>query len=225
MDNLLAGYGSDSDESSSSVAHSKQNRKSSQETKSAPISSLLGDGVDSCSSSSDDEQITPDRKQLYPLHPSHKKEIGIHQKRIAQANKKQRLHEDNNNIGLNQKGDSSLTRNTLPRPQIATLGSSSMVFWTIDYVSQKASPTVVDNSTTAPPQFQRFEKLVASRSYDPQKGWAAHLRNQNDFHNPNWIQSTIEKLGIKEPLGSQAEKRTPSRQRRFQGGEAGDLDF
>ena len=51
MDSLLTGYGSDSDESTSSAAvKSGDNQVGS-------ISNLLGDGIDSCSSDDEEEEV------------------------------------------------------------------------------------------------------------------------------------------------------------------------
>jgi len=198
MDNLLAGYESDSEESSSSAPKCIVNFKSNQETKATPISSLLGDGVDSCSSSSgDDEKIKHNRSQSHPSCSPLNKKLKIDLKCHTQEKKNQMFEE---------KSNSFLTRNGLPSPRTApatSVQSPSMITWTIDYISQESRSNLVANSTDIC-QFLKFKKLAASQSLRSKKGWAAHLRNQHEFHNPHFIQSVMEHFGINESLGSQA---------------------
>jgi len=54
----------------------------------------------------------------------------------------------------------------------------------------------------------QFKKLAASLTSDKNSSWAANIKNQQEFHNPHIFQSVIERFGINEPLGSQAEYRT-----------------
>ena len=210
MDNLLAGYGSDSEESSSSAVNSASNCKGNQETKAAPISSLLGDVDDSGSSSSED-----DEKKKHELDT----DLAYH----MQTKKKQRCHEDNTSSKeINEeKSNSFLTRNGLPVPRIASVTpfeSASMVSWTIDYISHdpRSHAIATHSSIDQQRQFQKFEELAASQSRSSRKGWASDIRNQNEFHNPHCIQTVIEHFGINDTLGSQAVSGTKTtRQSRF----------
>lgn len=208
MDDLLAGYGSDSEESSSSADNTTLNCKGNQETEATLISNLLGDGVDTCASSSgDDENTEQNRRESYPSNCSSDNE---------QAKKKQRLRKnDLCNKTYQEKKNSFLARHSLPPPRRASvLQPASMISWTTDYVSQEPRLLSVPHSADHR-KFQRFEKLAASKTHHSEKGWAAHLRNQNDFHNPHFIQSVIEHCGINESLGSQAAGRATTRKRRF----------
>lgn len=197
----LTGYGSDSDESSSSAAAGGDNQVS----KAAPLSNLLGAGIDSCSSS--DEEDTP--KEHKPSHAS-----SSSSKRIL-----------NNNTGIDghvtkkQRIEAFPAKNGLPSPQIAQSDAAekaSMVSWREDFISkeQPKSSTVSKSDTDC--KFEKFEKLAASQSYDVTKGLAAHLRNQNEFHNPHYLQSVIEQFGIAESLGSRAASRKMIKQSKFQ---------
>ena len=182
MDSLLTGYGSDSDESTSSAG------VKSGDNQVASISNLLGDGIDSCSSD-DDEEV---RKRSHPSSSSSNDKDSD-----AQTKKKQRVDE------------TYLVRNGLPSPRIAPAQTSSMISWTTDYISSQET-----RSETQPPRtYERFEKLAAL--HDNKQGWAAHLRNQNEFHNPHFIQSVIEQFGIGESLGSQAVRMTKVKQKKF----------
>mmetsp|Transcript_11843 Transcript_11843/g.30033 ORF Transcript_11843/g.30033 Transcript_11843/m.30033 type:complete len:195 (+) Transcript_11843:66-650(+) len=174
MDSLLTGYGSDSDESTSSAAvKSGDNQVGS-------ISNLLGDGIDSCSSDDEEEEV---RKRS---HPSSSSSNG--KDSDEQMSKKQKVDENEKCF---------LERNGLPSPR--TGQTTSMISWTTDYVSSEEPPR---SETKDPRKFQRFEKLAAL--HDNKQGWAAHLRNQNEFHNPHFIQSVIEQFGMAKSLGSQA---------------------
>lgn len=208
MDNLLAGYGSDSEESLSSAVNSTVKCKGNQETKAAPISSLIGDVDDSGSSSSEDDEIK-------------KRELDTNLECHTHTKKKQRCHEDNVSKEINQeKSNSFLTRNGLSAPRttaVIPVESASMVSWTIDYISHDPrSHAIATHSTDQQRQFQKFEELAASQSHNFKKGWVSDIRNQNEFHNPHCIQSVIEHFGINDTLGSQAVSRTKTtRQSRF----------
>ena len=191
MDDLLTGYGSDSDESSSSRVGESANGETKKKNDTSGISNLLGDGVDSCSSSSSDDEELP-------------------------LKKKARSQKDNISNQINdEKNDSFLSRNGLPLPRILPAApdqSASMVLWKTDYLSNEPQPPT-DAKSTDNLRFSKFEKMVAAQEYDSQRGWAAHLRKQNEFHNPHYIQSVIEHFGIKEILGSQAVDTTNRRER------------
>jgi hypothetical protein len=205
MDNLLAGYGSDSEESSSSVVNSTVNCKGNQETKAASVSSLLGDVDDSSSSSSENDE-------------NKKNELDTDLECHTQTKKKQRCHKENISKEINQeKSNSFLTRNGLPVPRTASvipIESASMVSWTIDYISHDPRSHIPTHSTDQC-QFQKFKELAASQSHNSKNGWASDIRNQNEFRNPHCIHSVIEDFGINDTLGSQAVSRTKTRQRRF----------
>lgn len=208
MDNLLAGYGSDSEESSSSAGNGGD--RDNQEAKAAaPISSLLGAGIDSDDSSSDDEENIK-RNRSNEADPG----LECH----AQTTKKQRTEQESGSKKESHETSKSfLTRNGLPPPRTssdAPLQSVSMVFWTTDYISLESQSPAVAHSTDNP-RFREFEKLASAQSYDSKKGWAAHLRDQNEFHNPHFIQLVMDRLGIDESLGSQAFGRTTTKQSRF----------
>lgn len=192
----LTGYGSDSEESSSSAAIPNNAEASGDNlvSKAAPLSNLLGAGIDSCSSSSDDEETPPKQTPSHASSSSSKKPLNDDAEIRRHATKKQRT--EANNV----KGDSFASRNGLPSPLIAH--KASMISWTKDYLSQE-QPDSADSIPTRS-KFEKFQQLATLQSYDATKGWAAHLRTQNEFHNPRYLQSVIEQFGITESLGSRA---------------------
>ena len=208
----LTGYGSDSDESSSCNANNAVSGGDNQGAKVASLSSLLGTGIDSCPSSSDDDDQSPkQRKQSHPSGSTSKNAVDIDHGCQEQTKKKQRIHEKNSSTDMNQAKIHSFVRNRLPSPKTAQ--SASMISWKTDYISKETrSPPAAAHSANRR-QFETFKKIAFSQSYDTKKGWAAHLRNQNEFHNPHFIQSVIDQFGIIESLGSQAVGKTKSSRR------------
>eukprot|EP00534_Pseudo-nitzschia_fraudulenta_P000184 CAMPEP_0201130662 /NCGR_PEP_ID=MMETSP0850-20130426/40472_1 /ASSEMBLY_ACC=CAM_ASM_000622 /TAXON_ID=183588 /ORGANISM="Pseudo-nitzschia fraudulenta, Strain WWA7" /LENGTH=163 /DNA_ID=CAMNT_0047400477 /DNA_START=36 /DNA_END=524 /DNA_ORIENTATION=+ len=163
MDTLLAGYGSDSAESSSSDAAEKNDsdpppansKRNSPEKASAPLAGLLS--VDSCSSSSEDEDG--------PSHPNKKQRW----KKGATGSNEGR-HETKQKISFWE-------RNALPSPRTPAQ-SSSMVTWKTDYItclrvgsSSSSTPPVAVTDPTDSSRFVEFEELVASRTFDAKTGW------------------------------------------------------
>jgi hypothetical protein len=221
MDALLAGYGSDSDSGDSSSSAVKGDKATVPQS----LSSLLGAGVDSCSSSSDDEQ-----KKIKPAcrRNSCKKDGDNNDddddddtKFLTRKKKKQRssIYDDSNDEinSTKKKTNTFLTTNCLPLPRTTSTNpeqQSSMISWSVDYLSHQPS-TALSTSTTDDNsdnnnEFRKFEKLTTSLP-DDKMGWAAHLQNQQEFHNPHFFQSAIEYFGIDEPLGSQANDRINTR--------------
>ena len=197
----LTGYGSDSDESSSSAAAGGDNQVS----KAAPLSNLLGAGIDSCSSS-DEEETPKEHKPSHASGPSTKRTLSDDTRIHDYAIKKQRI-------------EAFPAKNGLPPPQIAqsdAAKTTSMISWREDYISKEQPESYTVNKSDTYCKFEKFEKLAASQSYDATKGWAAHLRNQNEFHNPHYLQSVIEQFGIAESLGSRAASRAMIKQSKFQ---------
>ncbi len=201
----LTGYGSDSEESSSSsaITNNAEASGSNQVSNTAPLSNLLGAGIDSCSSSSDDEETPPKRTPSHASSSSSKKPLRDDTEIHKHATKKQRTE------ASNLKGNSFASRNGLPSPQITH--KASMISWTKDHLS-KEQP---DDSIPTRRKFEKFQQLATLQSYDATKGWAAHIRTQNEFHNPHYLQSVIEQFGIAESLGSRAAS-TKIKQSRFQ---------
>lgn len=244
MDALLAGYGSDSDDSSSSdqapkadaaaTGHQPPTSSAStkQEVRTASLPSLLGDGVDSCSSSEDEEKTEPTQTQTRmrtrtqtPKHPH--SPTGLPSDK--DGTKKQRLSNtsgDNSRKEISDKRNASfLARNHLPSPWVAApdlplAQSESMLSWGTDCLTRDplSGGTASQNSSSADGddaasngRFQEFEKLAAvltTTHNNQNQSWAAQIKNQQEFHNPHIFQSVIEQFGITEPLGSQAEDRT-----------------
>lgn len=187
MDNLLAEYGSDSDESTASAANNAVNSGDKQGVKNTAMSSILEDGVDSCSSSDDEyEQV---------------------QKQSSSTNYRTDKHTAKKQWIEDAKSNSFLAINGLPSPSIAPLNAAelkSMISWATDYLSQEPPASQSNPSTSFRRQFSKFETLAASISHDRTQGWASHLSKQNEFHNPHFLQSVIDQFGIRETLGSRA---------------------
>jgi len=205
MDVLLAGYGSDSEDSSSSSANGhkattetrrcneRDQEPQTPKTQTESLSTLLGADGDFCSSSSDDEKNNPEQ--------------------FMQKKKKQcyRKYDDSTKEIKSIKRNTFLATNCLPSPRTTSTNPeqlSSMSSWSVDYLSR--SPIITSSipniycSYNNIRQFKKFEKLTATLLNVDKMGWAAHLQNQQEFHNPHFFQSAIEYFGIDEPLGSQA---------------------
>ena len=218
MDALLAGYGSDSDSGDSSCSPAKGDKATVPQS----LSSLLGAGVDSCSSSSDDEQkkIKPAcRRNSGKMYGDDNCDDGA--EFLTRKKKRQRssMDDDSNDEIISTKNNTNtfLTTNCLPLPRTTSTNpeqQSSMISWSVDYLSHQSS-TVLSASTTDyngdnNNEFRKFEKLTTSLP-DDKMGWAAHLQNQQEFHNPHFFQSAIDYFGIEERLGSQANNRINTR--------------
>mmetsp|Transcript_5137 Transcript_5137/g.14947 ORF Transcript_5137/g.14947 Transcript_5137/m.14947 type:complete len:220 (-) Transcript_5137:1849-2508(-) len=213
MDALLAGYGSDSEDSSTSpdqeavkvTNECSSNSRNKQETQSISLPTLLGDGVDSCSSSDDEEKT-----QQTPKHSSTDRESPSNSKKLRLSSSNDSSNE------INQKRNASfLTRNHLPSPRVAQVHSAqseSMVSWDSDCLTQDPSlrGTVSHSSTNDKDsvpngRFQKFKELAAKLTSHKELSWATHIKNQQEFHNPHIFQSVIEQFGITDPLGSQVD--------------------
>jgi hypothetical protein len=86
----------------------------------------------------------------------------------------------------------------LPPPSPSS--SSSMIDWSKDYLTTKQEQAYSEGMESEPSS-QRLEQVAATVTENPLAGWAVHLQQQKDFHNPHFFESVAEHFGI-QPMGS-----------------------
>ncbi|KAG7354340.1 HCNGP-like protein [Nitzschia inconspicua] len=92
-----------------------------------------------------------------------------------------------------------LSTNRLPRPNLQK--EISLCSCSVDYMSTIPIVKVMGDASTNPHmEYTKFQSL--SKSLSSEKSWAAQLREQTEFHNPNFFQSVVEYFQIDDPLGS-----------------------
>jgi hypothetical protein len=129
--------------------------------------------------------------------------------------KKKRCRSDDNGQRDDQgHNDSSfLSQNQLPKPTL-TKNEVALFGWKNEYISWNSVPSNPnsdnndDGADIVPPSFSKFQALSKSillsskNNVDMSSCWAAHLREQHEFHNPHFFQSVVEYFAIQEPMGS-----------------------
>jgi hypothetical protein len=86
----------------------------------------------------------------------------------------------------------------LPPPSPSS--SIRMIGWSKDYLTTKQEEAYSEGMESEPSS-QRLEQVAATVTENPSAGWAAHLQEQKDFHNPHFFESVVEHFGI-QPMGS-----------------------
>ncbi|KAG7351246.1 HCNGP-like protein [Nitzschia inconspicua] len=95
--------------------------------------------------------------------------------------------------------ESFLLTNRLPRPNLQK--EISLCSCSVDYLSTIPIVKVMGDASTNPNmEYTKFQSL--SKSFSSETSWAAQLREQTEFHNPNFFQSVVEYFQINDPLGS-----------------------
>jgi hypothetical protein len=108
-----------------------------------------------------------------------------------------------------------LSQNHLPTPTL-TKNEVQLFGWKNDYLSWNIpfnhtgdnTLDTDDSAATGPPPFSKFLQLSRNNN-NTSSCWAAHLREQQEFHNPHFFHSVVEYFAIQEPMGTHMDPNAP----------------